>query len=192
MSGLSLRNNESQYKIRFWLFLIPKTLNPSNINIKTRRSHPKTKSGSLSPSDFIWLLVPTCGVIEGVSSQPERDAAPMAREAAPVEELALGADALQHVDPLAAEVTLLAVLLTPQVLWLRSRSCRRCGGKLGGHRRPRPLGAERSISHPRVTSKAAETSEHNSQPHHLPSSSLSLASQMLIFPTEKTKILSNS
>lgn len=33
----------------------------------------------------------------------------MARETAPVEELALGADALQHVDPLAAEVTLLTV-----------------------------------------------------------------------------------
>lgn len=53
-----------------------------------------------------WFL--TCGVIKGVSSQSEGDAALMAGEAAPVEELALGADSLQHVDPLSAEVTLLA------------------------------------------------------------------------------------
>lgn len=58
-------------------------------------------------------------MIEGVSSQSERDAAPVAGEAAPVEELALGADALQHVDPLTAEVTLLTV--AHQNLWLRSR-----------------------------------------------------------------------
>lgn len=85
------------------------------------------------------FLALTCGVIEGVSSQSECDAAPMTREAAPVEELALGADALQHVDPLTAEVTLLTV--AHHNLWPRSRSrgCRWCWGKLGGRRRPRPL-----------------------------------------------------
>lgn len=48
----------------------------------------------------------------------------MAREAAPVEELALSADALQHVDPLTAEVTLLAVChcRAGTVFWLW-RSC---------------------------------------------------------------------
>lgn len=51
----------------------------------------------------------TCGLVEGVSAQPERDAAPVAAEAAAVEEPALGANALQHIDPLATEVALLTV-----------------------------------------------------------------------------------
>lgn len=55
----------------------------------------------------------TRGLVKGVAAQPERDAAPVAAEAAAVEEPALGADALQHVDPLAAEVALLAVHRLP-------------------------------------------------------------------------------
>lgn len=51
----------------------------------------------------------TCALVKGVSCQSERDAALMAFEAATMEELALSADPLQHVDPLTAEVTLLAV-----------------------------------------------------------------------------------
>lgn len=51
----------------------------------------------------------TCSLVEGVSSQSECDAALMAGEAAPMEELALSADALKCIDPLTTEVTLLAV-----------------------------------------------------------------------------------
>lgn len=71
--------------------------------------HPKILTELCICSKVKGVLVLTCGVIEGVSSQSEGDAALMAREAAPVEELGLGADALQHVDPLTTEVTLLAV-----------------------------------------------------------------------------------
>lgn len=55
----------------------------------------------------------TRGLVKGVAAQSERDAALVAAEAAAVEEPALGADALQHVDPLAAEVALLAVHRLP-------------------------------------------------------------------------------
>lgn len=55
----------------------------------------------------------TRGLVKGVAAQSECDAAPVAVEAAAVEELALGADALQQVDPLAAEVALLAVHRLP-------------------------------------------------------------------------------
>lgn len=65
------------------------------------------------------FLVLTCGLVEGVASQSERDAALVAGEAAPVEELALGADTLQQVDPLTTEVTLLTV--AHLYLWLGSR-----------------------------------------------------------------------
>lgn len=51
--------------------------------------------------------------MEGVAAQPESDAAPVAAEAAAVEEPALRADALQHVDPLATEVALLTVHRLP-------------------------------------------------------------------------------
>ena len=51
----------------------------------------------------------TCVLVKGVSSQSERDAALVAGEAASMEEFSLRTDALQHVNPLAAEVTLLAV-----------------------------------------------------------------------------------
>lgn len=63
----------------------------------------------------------------------------MARETAAVEELALGADALQHVDPLAAEVTLLTV--GHQNFWLgrRFRGLRWHRGELGGRKRLRRL-----------------------------------------------------
>lgn len=63
----------------------------------------------------------------------------MARETAPVEELGLGADALQHVDPLAAEVALLTVghqTLGPGRLFRGGRWHR---GELGGRRRLRRL-----------------------------------------------------
>lgn len=55
----------------------------------------------------------TSGLVEGVAAQPEGDAAPVAAEAAAVEEPALRADALQHVDPLATEVALLTVHRLP-------------------------------------------------------------------------------
>lgn len=55
----------------------------------------------------------TRGLVKGVAAQSERDAALVAAEAAAVEEPALGADPLQHVDPLAAEVALLAVHRLP-------------------------------------------------------------------------------
>lgn len=51
----------------------------------------------------------TCGLVKGVASQSERDTALMTGEAAPMEELALSTDALQHIDPLTTEVTLLTV-----------------------------------------------------------------------------------
>lgn len=41
--------------------------------------------------------------VEGVGGEPQRGAAVVALEAAAVEELALGAQALHHVDALAAE-----------------------------------------------------------------------------------------
>lgn len=81
----------------------------------------------------------TCSRIKGVSSQSERDAALMAGEAAPMEELALSTDALQHVDPLTTEVTLLTVGHRDNGgsfgLRLRSRSRSRSGAELRGHRR---------------------------------------------------------
>lgn len=79
----------------------------------------------------------TCRLVEGVSSQSERDAALMAREAAPMEELALGADALQRVDPLTAEVALLAV--RHRRGGFRLRGGRGRGTELGGRRRPHRL-----------------------------------------------------
>lgn len=82
--------------------------------------------------------------MEGVASQSERGATLMARETAAVEEPALGADALQHVDPPAAEVTLLAV--GHQKFWPRSRLRDGCWhrGELGGRGRLRRLRGERS------------------------------------------------
>lgn len=63
----------------------------------------------------------------------------MAGEAAPMEELALSTDALQHVDPLTTEVTLLTVGHRDNGgsfgLRLRSRSRSRSGAELRGHRR---------------------------------------------------------
>lgn len=67
----------------------------------------------------------------------------MAGEAAPMEELALSTDALQHVDPLTTEVTLLTVghrhnggsFGLRLRLRLRSRSRSRSGAELRGHRR---------------------------------------------------------
>lgn len=47
--------------------------------------------------------------MKGVAPQSEGDAAPLAGKAAAMEELALCADALEHVDPLTTEVTFLAV-----------------------------------------------------------------------------------
>lgn len=83
----------------------------------------------------------TCGLVKGVSSESESDGAPMAGEAAAMEELALGTDALQHVDPLSTEVTLLAVSHrhTSTRLRLRIKSRIRCRTELGGHRRHRRL-----------------------------------------------------
>lgn len=65
----------------------------------------------------------------------------MAGEAAPMEELALSTDALQHVDPLTTEVTLLTVGHRDNGgsfglrLRSRSRSRSRSGAELRGHRR---------------------------------------------------------
>lgn len=99
-----------------------------------------------------WTVL-TCALIEGVSSQSECDAALVAGEAAAMEELALGADTLQHVDPLTAEVTLRAVCHRHAItgtrtgtgtglrLWLW-HGCRRWA-ELGGHRRLRRLRGER-------------------------------------------------
>lgn len=85
------------------------------------------------------FLVLTCGPIEGVAAQSERGAALMARETAPVEELGLGADALQHVDPLATEVTLLTVGHQNFGLGRRFRGGRWHWGGLGGRKRLRRL-----------------------------------------------------
>lgn len=65
----------------------------------------------------------------------------MASEAAPVEELALSTDALQHIDPLTTEVTLLTVrhrhastrLGLGLGRWIRSGI--RCRTELSGRRR---------------------------------------------------------
>lgn len=61
----------------------------------------------------------TRGLVEGVAAQSKRDAAPVAAEAAAVEEPALRADALQHVHPLATEVALLTVHRLPVHTGLR-------------------------------------------------------------------------
>lgn len=90
-----------------------------------------------------WSVL-TCRLVEGVSSQSERDAALVAGEAAAMEELALRADALQRVDPLITEVTLLAVRHgRGGSRWRLGSSCR-CGTELRGRRRLRRLRGERS------------------------------------------------
>lgn len=66
-------------------------------------------SAALSEAPDILNSALTCSRVIGVSSQSERDAALVAGETAPMEELPLGADAFQQVDPLTAEVTLLTV-----------------------------------------------------------------------------------
>ena len=48
-------------------------------------------------------------LVKCISAKSEGGATLLAGEAATVEELALGADPFQHIDPLAAEVTLLIV-----------------------------------------------------------------------------------
>lgn len=66
---------------------------------------------------------------------PECDAALMAGEAAPMEELSLCADALQHVHPLTTEVTLLAVCHQHSSFRLRLRSHIGDRTQCRGHRR---------------------------------------------------------
>lgn len=94
-------------------------MSPSNKlkNHSNKNVDPHKDSTLMDQSPGFPVL--TCGPIEGVASQSQRGAALMARETAPVEELALGADALQHVDPLAAEVTLLTA--GHQNVWLGRR-----------------------------------------------------------------------
>lgn len=90
-----------------------------------------------------WSVL-TCRLVEGVSSQSERDAALVAGEAAAMEELALRADALQRVDPLVTEVTLLAVRHGLGGSRRRLGGSCRCGTELRGRRRLRRLRGERS------------------------------------------------
>lgn len=59
------------------------------------------------------IIILTCGLVKGVAAQSECDAAAVAAEAAAVKEPALGADPLQHIDPLTAKVALLAVHRLP-------------------------------------------------------------------------------
>lgn len=66
-------------------------------------------------------MVLTRVLAEGVAPQSQGGATLMAGEAAPVEELALSADPLQHIDPLAAEVALLTVACQGAAVQVRLR-----------------------------------------------------------------------
>lgn len=81
----------------------------------------------------------TCGLVKGVPSQSECDAALVTVEAAAMEEPSLSTDALQHIDPQTTEVALLAVHRLHVGTRLRLWSSCRCRTQHRGHRRLRRL-----------------------------------------------------